>query len=72
MQKRVSFHEIFVYTVRTIITNRKHTSLGTYITKISTVETVTEFHDRVVIDITFLRDRFGMNLANLKSGLFVR
>lgn len=52
--------------------NRKHARLGAHVPQIGTVEALRELDDRVVVDLSGLADRSGVDLEDLGARDFVR
>lgn len=66
------FHKVFLDTIVTVRTDRKHTSFCGHISQICPIEAIRQLDDRLIVQLIALGDRPRVDLQNLKTALFIR
>jgi len=65
-----SLHEILFNHIVPLSANGKHTRFGTNVSKICSIEAISELANRFVINIAMLGDWSSMDLENFEPTLF--
>ena len=66
------FHEVFLENIVAVIANGEETGLRADVAEVGSIETIGEFHNALVVDVSTLCDGRSVNLQNLKAGSLIR